>query len=158
MKLCLNCKVEKQESEYYTNPNGNLRNPCKTCAKARAKKSNEGRTYENFHKAWYEKNKDKAVVSRAKWASKPHVKARRASKQKQREFLKKSTFELSEEHQKQIEYIYLHAKDCELVSGEKYHVDHIVPLNGENICGLHVPWNLQVLPADINIRKSNKHV
>ena len=87
MKLCLNCKVEKQESEYYTNPNGNLRNPCKTCAKARAKKSNEGRTYENFHKAWYEKNKDKAVVSRAKWASKPHVKARRASKQKQREKL-----------------------------------------------------------------------
>jgi len=64
---------------------------------------------------------------------------------------------LTEEHHKQIQDIYQHARDCELVSGEKYHVDHIIPLQGENISGLHVPWNLQVLPADINIAKSNSH-
>lgn len=55
-----------------------------------------------------------------------------------------------------IEQAYELAKLREQVVGGKWDVDHIVPVRGEEVRGLHVPWNLQVIPKTLNQRKGNR--
>ena len=62
---------------------------------------------------------------------------------------------LSQEHHEQIKLVYVEAKRTSELAGFKCHVDHIVPLQGKDVCGLHVPWNLRVVSRSYNIAKKN---
>jgi hypothetical protein len=52
--------------------------------------------------------------------------------------------------------VYKFASLATLVTGVPHEVDHVVPLHGEEVCGLHIPSNLEVVPWWENREKSNK--
>jgi hypothetical protein len=90
-------------------------------------------------KDWKERNKDKVRMQTA---------SRRAKRKcAQPRWVRKSD----------LLAIYTQAQRVSDMVGYEYHVDHIVPLQGKEVCGLHVPWNLQIIPAWQNLQKQNKH-
>lgn len=54
-------------------------------------------------------------------------------------------------YNEEIQEIYLMANEKGLT------VDHIIPINGKNVCGLHVPWNLQLMTREENSKKGNSY-
>lgn len=86
-----------------------------------------------------------------------HSEMYKESQARRRWLKEKASLNLSEEQIQQMRDTYWLARDLTTITGEPYEVDHIIPLRGKDICGLHVPWNLQVLPMDLNRSKNNKY-
>lgn len=53
--------------------------------------------------------------------------------------------------------IYREAQLLTAITGINHEVDHIVPLRGRHVRGLHIASNLQIIPSSANRRKFNKH-
>lgn len=168
--ICVRCLTDKEDSCFYRQSSSKtgLQKYCKVCCSEKAlewRTKNPERHKEN-RKKHYSENTDKELLQMALWRSKNKgytktwrnlnkVKSR-ASYAKRRAKRNMATPPwLSEVQLKQIEYFYFLARDASLLTGEPYEVDHIEPLVSNEVCGLHVPWNLQVLPRDLNRKKSN---
>ena len=94
-------------------------------------------------------NKEKQRLYRKKYYSTPLGKAKMNAKTNKRRAAKLNAI-VAWTNLEKIKEIY---KNCP----KGYHVDHIVPLQGKNVCGFHVENNLQYLIASKNISKGNKY-
>jgi len=106
------------------------------------------------------RSKNKEVMAerqRDYYRRKKHEFLARNSKRR-KTVLKATPNGLSKESLKEIDEIYAVAQRLRSAVGIDFHVDHIVPLNNPTVCGLHVPWNLQVIPAKENLRKGNSFI
>jgi hypothetical protein len=119
---------------------------------------------------WYLANRDQVIHAAATrpaallkeyrnaWKENNKVQVRADTKARRRKHRDATPLWLSRRQKSEIRQLYQIAITMTQTTGEQYVVDHIVPLRGESVCGLHVPWNLRVITQEENLKKSNKHV
>ena len=119
---------------------------------------------------WYLANKEQVVqlaktrpssdkkLYQSRWKAKNSVWVKADTKARRRKHRQATPHWLTRKQKGEIRQLYQIAITMSRTTGEPYVVDHIVPLRGEGVCGLHVPWNLRVVTREENLRKSNKHV
>ena len=117
---------------------------------------------------WYEANREQVIQAAATrplevkrvyqkaWKERNTVWVRADTKARRRKHRLATPTWLTQAQKGQIRELYKIAITMTKTTGEQYVVDHIVPLRSEFVCGLHVPWNLRVIPRQENLLKSNK--
>ena len=110
-----------------------------------------------YQTAYYESNREKLLQARREYVqlnpeklAAQSAKRKAARSQRTPRWLTKADYAV-------IDSFYAQARVMSEQTGEKYHVDHILPLRGKKVSGLHVPSNLRVIPAAENIRKFNHY-
>ena len=144
MKKCCRCNEIKDYSEFHKNSTkadgyAYQCKPCRKSIKAESYQKNK-EIYKNTNKAYREKNKG----LKNSWTAKRRANCLKATpKWANKELI--------------ASYYNVCAFFNEINGYTKYHVDHIIPLQGKLVSGLHVENNLQVILAEENISKSNKY-
>jgi len=109
-----------------------------------------------YKKAWRKQNKEQQALYDKLWKKLNPEKVNAQVSKRRTAKLNRIPKWLSLATLKEIEALYKLAVEKTKETGIKWHVDHIIPLQGKIVSGLHVPANLQVIPAVENLKKNNK--
>jgi hypothetical protein len=119
-----------------------LANPEKVSKKNIKHKHKNKDRLNKYNREWFANNKDKRAAYQGK---------RKAAQ------LQRTPKWLTESELRMIEAKYSLAAMLTRETGTPYHVDHIIPLQGKKVSGLHVFSNLRVIPGTDNVKKSNSY-
>lgn len=172
MKKCKHCNFIKDFSCFYKDKNckDNYGVKCKDCYKKYYNNNKE--KILKIMKKKYPDKKEKLMLYDKKYRQENVLKIKKYRKEYKKQNsarynfinnkrrakkLKATPNWLSNVDIKNIENMYIKAKQLEKEDGILRHVDHIIPLQGKGVCGLHVPWNLQILTAKQNLVKNNRY-
>ncbi len=146
VRMCMACKMDKHMVHFplvYPDDPSDFRrlticDKCTKKAKALLRKSSAYKAYRKVIRKEKKRPQQNAIMARRR-AMKRNAMPRWANRKEIKEFFRVAT-ELTK------------------TTGIKHHVDHIIPLVHPMVCGLHVPYNLQILTAEENLKKSNHFV
>lgn len=163
MKHCKYCNIIKPLSEFYKKKTGKfgVKAECKSCSiiyeKIRWQKDKHKQQSEEkiqYRKEYYSKNKEKILQRSKEWA-KNNLHKKRLYRSNRRAILLKANSLWSDKDF--IKEIYKQASFMSNKYGIKYEVDHIIPLQGKFVCGLHNQFNLQIISITENRSKAAKY-
>lgn len=160
-KICNDCLEERPVADFSKNkarPDG--KNPyCKSCVSRKNKESYEKHKQSRLEKAQIYRDMNSGRIKRY---LRGYQKDNRHKYAAHSAFRNKRVAEatpdwLTDLQRKEIESVYQEARRSTEETGVRHEVDHVVPVKSNLVCGLHVPWNLQVIPKSENIAKSNRY-
>lgn len=153
-RSCVECNKEKRARYYKENPEKYR----KLRRQAYAANPEKERELAKIRSAEWRKlnpNHEGAKIAKVKWKLNNVAKVRANTGKRRAAKMQRTPKWLTLNDLWMLEEAYALAALRTKLFGFSWHVDHIIPLQGKKVSGLHVPTNIQVIPWSTNVSKAN---